>query len=261
MGARNRACVAENGRSIGQGEMDRWAQTSTGATCTMTLPGMPLPMLFLVEMSEAVEGKETASLRRACLEVGKQMSVTVRTRQNVIYCVRRSLHARVISCLTICLRLFWILIELACITNAGSDWRHVGCINILLLQPVPGDLCKPGVVHDIFAASVKIAQSFGQVWCDELLQQVMCVGMDVRRVFYSRLENVFVDFHGRAAVPEGRETAEHFEDEDAKRPPDTVSTCIPGQLKPELTNRRIYCSPLMLRPLELGNQEFRRGSM
>lgn len=58
MGARNRACVAENGRSIGQGEMDRWAQTSTGATCTMTLPGMPLPMLFLVEMSEAVEGKE-----------------------------------------------------------------------------------------------------------------------------------------------------------------------------------------------------------
>ena len=43
--------------------------------------------------------------------------------------------------------------------------------------------------------------------------------MDIWWVFDAAFEDVFVDFHGRAAVPEGGEAAEHFEDEDAKGPP------------------------------------------
>ena len=68
-----------------------------------------------------------------CLEVGKQVSVAIRTRQNVVYGIRRTLHARVVPCLTICLRLLRILIELTGITDASSHRWHVGCVNVLLL--------------------------------------------------------------------------------------------------------------------------------
>lgn len=47
--------------------------------------------------------------------------------------------------------------------------------------------------------------------------------MDVRRVFNATFEDIFVDFHRGAAIPEGGETAEHFEDEDAKRPPACIA--------------------------------------
>lgn len=72
------------------------------------------------------------------------------------------------------------------------------------------------MVHNVFAATVQVAQPLGQIRRDELLQEVVGVGVDVGRVLYSRLENVFVDLHGRAAVPKGREAAQHFEDEDAQ---------------------------------------------
>jgi hypothetical protein len=157
------------------------------------------------------------------LKVWEQVSVTVRTRQNVIYGVRRTLHARVITSLTVCLRLLWILIELAAVAHAGAHRRHVGRVNVLLLQPVPRDLGEPRVVHDVLAAAVEVAEALGQVGGDELLQQVVGVRVDVWRVLDPRLEDVFVDLHGRAAVPEGREAAQHFEDEDAERPPGTLA--------------------------------------
>lgn len=160
------------------------------------------------------------------LKVREQVSMTVRTRQNVIYGVRRTLHARVVACLTVCLRLLWILIKLAGITHASSDRWYVGRINVLFLQAVPCDLCEPRVVHDILAAAVQVAEALGEVGGDELLQQVVGIGMDVGRVLDPRLEDVFVDFHRRAAVPERREAAEHLKDEDAKRPPASVSMAI-----------------------------------
>jgi hypothetical protein len=156
------------------------------------------------------------SRKREYLEVREQVSVTVRTRQNVIYSVRRTLHARVITGLTICLRLLWILIELAGVTDASAHRGHVWCVNVLLLQPVPRDLREPWMVHHVLAASVEIAESLGQVRGDELLQQIVRVWVDVWRILDPRLEDVFVDLHGRAAVPEGREAAEHLEDEDAE---------------------------------------------
>jgi len=38
-------------------------------------------------------------------------------------------------------------------------------------------------------------------------------------VLDATLEDVFVDLQWRAGVPEWSETAKHFEDEDAERPP------------------------------------------
>lgn len=150
------------------------------------------------------------------LEIRKQVPVTVWTRQNVVYSVWRTLHARVVACLTVCFRLFWILIELAGVAHAGAHWGNVWRVNVLLLQPVPRDLGEPRVVHNVLAAAVQVAESLGQIGRDELLQQVMGVGVDVGRILDARLEDVFVDLHGRAAVPEGREAAQHLEDEDAK---------------------------------------------
>ena len=72
------------------------------------------------------------------------------------------------------------------------------------------------MVHNVLAAAVQVAQSLGEVGCDELLQQVVGVRVDVRWVLDSRLEDVFVDLHGGATIPEGSEAAEHFEDENAK---------------------------------------------
>jgi hypothetical protein len=95
--------------------------------------------------------------------------MTVRTRQNVIYSVRRTLHARVITSLTVCLCFLRILIELTGVADASSDRGHIGRVNVLLLQAVPRDLGKPRMVHYVLAAAVQIAESLGQVRGDELL--------------------------------------------------------------------------------------------
>ena len=161
------------------------------------------------------------------LKVGEQVSMTIGTRQNMLYCVRRTRHARVVACLTICLRLLRILIELAGITDASADRGDVRRVNVLFLQPVPGYLCEPGMVHDVLASAVQVAKALGEIRSDELLQQIVRIGVDVGRVFDPRLENVLVDFHRRSAIPKGRKAAEHFEDEDAERPPVAVSTTTP----------------------------------
>jgi hypothetical protein len=178
---------------------------------------------------------------RRVLEVGKQVSVTVRTRQNVIYIIRRTLHARVVACLTVCFRLLRILIELAGIADTRADRGHVGRVDVLLLQPVPGHLGEPGVVHNVLAAAVEVAEPLGEVRRDELLQQVVGVGVDVWRVLDPRLEDVFVDLHGRAAVPEGREAAQHLEDEDAEGPPELLALHVLSDIL--LTSPPTCCSP------------------
>lgn len=134
----------------------------------------------------------------------------------MFYVIRRFRHARVVASLAIRLRLFRVLVELAGVADTSTDRWHVRRVNVLFLQPVPRYLCEPGMVHYVLAAAVQVAKSLGQVGGDELLQQIMRVGVDVRRVFDARLEDVFVDFHRRAAVPEGSEAAQHFEDEDAE---------------------------------------------
>jgi hypothetical protein len=52
--------------------------------------------------------------------------------------------------------------------------------------------------------------------CDELREQVLGVRVDVRRVLDSPFEDVLVNLQWRASIPEGRESAEHFEDENTE---------------------------------------------
>lgn len=75
------------------------------------------------------------------------------------------------------------------------------------------------MILDIGRTAVQVTQSFGQVVRDQLNQEILCIVVNVRRVLDSSLEDILVDLNGRATVPEWRETAQHFEDQDTKRPP------------------------------------------
>jgi hypothetical protein len=128
-------------------------------------------------------------------------------------------NSRIITRLSILFRLFRVLVEQACITDTALDRRHVRGVNVLLGQTLPSHLGEPRVVHDIAAAAVQVTQTLGQVVCDKLGEEVLRVGVNVRWVLDATLEDVFVDLQWRAGVPEGCETAKHFEDENAERPP------------------------------------------
>jgi hypothetical protein len=131
----------------------------------------------------------------------------------------RTGNSRIFTRQPILFRLFGVLVEQARITNAALDRRHVRRVNVLLGQTLPRHLGKPRVVHDITAATVQVAQTLGQVVCDEFGEQVLRVWVNVRRVLDAALEDVFVNLQRRAGIPEGCETAKHFEDENAERPP------------------------------------------
>ena len=125
-------------------------------------------------------------------------------------------NSRILACLTILLSLFRVLVEQASITNAALDRRHIRRIDVFLGQTLPSDLGKPRMVHDIATATVQVAQTFGQIMCDELREQVLRVRVDIRRVLDSAFEDVLVNLQWRASIPEGCESAEHFEDENTE---------------------------------------------
>lgn len=128
-------------------------------------------------------------------------------------------NLRIVAHASICFSLFRVLIEQTGITLATLDWRHIRSIYILLGQSLPGDFGEPRVLHDVFAATVQVSKTLGQIVGDEFAQKILSVGMDVRRVLDSATKNVFVNLEGTARVPERCETAQHFEDEDTERPP------------------------------------------
>ena len=146
---------------------------------------------------------------------------------------------------TVLLRLLGIFVELARIPDPALNRRHVRRVDILLRQSLPRDFREPSVIHHVLAPTVQVPQPFGQIGGDELVKQVLGVRVDVRRVFDATFEDVFVDFHRGAAVPEGGKTAEHLEDEDAKRPPLTDKH-TPGDVHQKtaqkLTSQRTCCS-------------------
>lgn len=158
---------------------------------------------------------------RICLEVGEKTAVT--KRENCQSCGNSATsgkqNLRVIAHASVCLSLFWVLVEQTGITLATLDWRYVRSIYILLCQSLPGDLGEPRVLHDILAATVQVSKTLGQVVGDEFAQKILSVWVDVGRVLDSSTKNVFVNLEGTARVPERCETTEHFEDEDTERPP------------------------------------------
>jgi hypothetical protein len=112
--------------------------------------------------------------------------------------------------------LLGIPIVLTGITLTSADRRNIRSINVLSCKTIPGDLREPRVVLHIFGTSMKVAQSLGQIRCDELREQVDGVRVKVGWVLDTTPENVLVDLDGRATVPEGCEAAQHFEDKNSK---------------------------------------------
>jgi hypothetical protein len=102
-------------------------------------------------------------------------------------------NLRILACLTILLSLLRVLVEKASITDATLDRRHIRRIDILLGQTLPSDLGEPRVVHDIATATVQVAQTLGQIMCDELREQVLGVRVDIRRILDSAFEDVLVN--------------------------------------------------------------------
>lgn len=66
---------------------------------------------------------------------------------------------------------------------------------------------------------MQVTQTLGKVCGDELRKKVDGVRVQVRRILYSSAQDVLVDPNWRTAIPEGRESAQHFEDQDSERPP------------------------------------------
>ena len=125
-------------------------------------------------------------------------------------------NSRILACLTILLSLFRVLVEQASITNAALDRRHIRRIDVFLGQTLPSDLGKPRMVHDIATATVQVAQTLRQIMCDELREQVLRVRVDVRRVLDAAFEDVLVNLQWRTSIPEGCESAKHFEDQNTE---------------------------------------------
>ena len=130
-----------------------------------------------------------------------------------------SRNLRVVTHLTIGLGLLWVLVEKTCVTDTSSYGGYIRRINVLSCQTLPGDFSKPWVLHDVFAAAVQVSQSLSKVVGDELGQEILSVWMDIWRELDSTTQNVLVDLQGTARIPERRETTQHLEYQDAKRPP------------------------------------------
>jgi hypothetical protein len=125
--------------------------------------------------------------------------------------------------LSICFCFFRILVELTCVTDTSFDRGNIWCIDILLGKSFPSDFSEPLMVLDILRTTMEISQSLSQVGCDETLKQILGVRMNIRRILYSALENVLVDFHGRPTIPEWGEATKHLEDQYPQRPPAKMS--------------------------------------
>ena len=127
--------------------------------------------------------------------------------------------SRIGAPVAILFRLLRVLVELTGIADAALDGRHVRRVNVLARQTFPGHLGKPWVVHHVLGPAVQVPQALGQVRRDQALEEVLCIRVDVRRVLDPAFQDVLIDLHGRATVPEWREAAQHLENQDTQRPP------------------------------------------
>lgn len=108
--------------------------------------------------------------------------------------------------------LFGVLVVLAGITLSTANGRNVWRVDVLARQSVPSNLSKPGVVLDIIRATVQVTEALGQVGCDQLRQEINGVVVQVWRVLDLAAQDIFIDLDWGSAIPEGRESAKHFED-------------------------------------------------
>jgi hypothetical protein len=59
---------------------------------------------------------------------------------------------------------------------------------------------------------VQVTEALGQVGCDQLRQEINGVVVQVWRVLDLAAQDIFIDLDWGSAIPEGRESAKHFED-------------------------------------------------
>lgn len=175
-------------------------------------------MCFASPVSRDMSLREASSVAIERLEVEEKLAVAERSMSVFTpgECNGVERDSRILARLTILLSLLRVLVEQASITDATLDRWHIRRIDILLGQALPSDFGEPRVVHDIAAATVQVTQTLGQIMCDELREQVLGVGVDVRRVLDSAFEDVLVNLQWRTSIPEGSESAEHFEDENTE---------------------------------------------
>jgi len=135
------------------------------------------------------------------LKVGEQRAVLIRASVAVFFL------------------LLWVAVKLTRIANTTLDRRHVRRVNVLAHETIPCDFGEPLVIHDVFAAAVQVTEALREVGGDELLQKILRVRVDIRRILYSALENVLVDLHRRTAIPKRGKAAQHLEDQNTQGPP------------------------------------------
>lgn len=121
-------------------------------------------------------------------------------------------YSRVLAGLTVLLGLLRVLVEQAGITDTALDRRHIRRVDVFFSQTLPSHFGEPGMIHHVATTAVQVAQTLGQIMCDELGEQVLCIRMDVRWILDATFQDVLIDFEWRASVPEGSKTTEHFED-------------------------------------------------
>ena len=82
------------------------------------------------------------------------------------------------------------------------------------------------MILDIVGTTVQVTEPFSKIACDELYQQILSIMMDIRRILYSAFQDVLIDLHWRAAIPERCEAAQHFKDEDSEGPPENLLAVV-----------------------------------
>ena len=106
------------------------------------------------------------------------------------------------------------------------------------------------MLHDIFRASMQVTQPFGQVGSDQSFEEILRIWMDVRWILDLPFQNVLIDFHGRATVPERCKAAKHFEYQYSQGPPMHMS--VRWSSRP----RSVFHSPINRFVVPFGANDF-----
>lgn len=132
-------------------------------------------------------------------------------------------HLRIIPCISVRFRLLGIPVEQACISLSCPDRWYVGSIDIPPQKPIPCNLCKPGVSLHILRATPQVSKTLGEIRSDKLGEEIDGIRVHIGRILDLPSEDILVDLHRRATIPEWREATEHLENKDSKGPPLLVS--------------------------------------
>lgn len=117
---------------------------------------------------------------------------------------------------TIGFTLLRVLVELAGVTLATSNGRHIWSVDIFPRQAVPCHFREPRMVLDILRAAVQVAKPLREIRRDELRKQVDRIGMHIRWILDLSSKDILIDLHGGTTVPERCKAAQHLKDQNTE---------------------------------------------